>query len=149
MARHKTVIGILLSPISNLFDKLPKTAKGAIHIGVSVVEVLKRFTDSKTVDIITMVIPSEIDNKVKDTLRAKLPAILTGLKLAENCGGKTDINDIITCVVDTISKMTNNNDKGRICRQISAEVINRVHGKMDLAEAEFLSHVYYHKYIKK
>jgi hypothetical protein len=53
-------------------------------------------------DVLTALIPGDIDDKVKDLLRAKLPVILTELKLADSCSTLTDPNEITACAVKVL-----------------------------------------------
>src|ERR1700744_3231592 len=88
--------------IKALFDGIPAELKTAIHIGVIVTENIKNFVDSPAADILTAIIPGDIDDEVKNLLRAKLPAILTELKLADNCGSLTDPAEITACAVKVL-----------------------------------------------
>ncbi|MBS1519623.1 MAG: hypothetical protein JST50_01400 [Bacteroidetes bacterium] len=88
--------------IKALFDGIPAELKTAIHIGVEVTEGIKTFVDSPAADILTAIIPGDIDDEVKNWLRAKLPAILTELKLADSCGQLTDPSEITKCAVQVL-----------------------------------------------
>jgi hypothetical protein len=88
--------------IKTLFDGFPAELKTAIHIGVLVTENIKTFVDSPVVDILTAIIPGDIDDQVKILLRNKLPEILTELKLADSCGGLTDPQEITSCAVKVL-----------------------------------------------
>src|SRR6201992_51455 len=88
--------------IKALFEGIPAELKTAIHIGVIITENIKTFVDSPAADILTALIPGNIDDQVKNWLRAKLPAILTELKLADSCGSLTDPNDITACAVKVL-----------------------------------------------
>ena len=88
--------------IKELFNGIPTELKSAIHIGVLVTENIKNFVDSPAADILTAIIPGDIDDEVKNLLRAKLPAILTELKLADNCGSLTDPAEITACAVKVL-----------------------------------------------
>jgi len=81
--------------IKALFDGIPAELKTAIHIGVLVTENIKNFVDSP-------IIPGNVDDEIKNWLRAKLPAILTELKLADSCSGLTDPNEITACAVKVL-----------------------------------------------
>lgn len=91
--------------ISKLFDSLPSELKVAIGIGVTVTEAIKKFVDSPTADVLTAIIPGDVDDKIKDLLRAKLPTILTELKLADSCSGLTDPNEIVACAITTLQQL--------------------------------------------
>ena len=88
--------------IKALFDGIPAELKTAIHIGVLVTENIKNFADSPAADILTAIIPGDIDDEVKNWLRAKLPAILTELKLADSCSSLTDPIEITACAVKVL-----------------------------------------------
>jgi hypothetical protein len=88
--------------IKALFDGIPSELKTAVHIGVLVTENIKNFIDSPAADILTAIIPTDIDDEVKNWLRAKLPAILTELKLADSCSSLTDPNEITACGVKVL-----------------------------------------------
>jgi len=91
--------------IKSLFEGIPAELKTAIHIGVIVTENIKNFVDSPAADILTAIIPGEIDDEIKNLLRAKLPAILTELKLADSCGSLTDPEAITECAVKVIQNL--------------------------------------------
>src|SRR3569833_1497668 len=88
--------------IKSLFDGIPAELKTAIHIGIEVTENINTFVDSPAEDIITAIIPGDIDDEVKSWLRAKLPAILTELKLADSCGKLADPAEITKCAVQVL-----------------------------------------------
>jgi hypothetical protein len=95
----KTFIAKIWGDVKSLFEEIPDEMKTAIHIGVAVTENIKNFVDSPEADILTAIIPGDIDDEIKDWLRAKLPTILTELKLADSCGSLTDPLQITTCAI--------------------------------------------------
>ena len=90
------------SEIKSLFEGIPSELKTAIHIGVQVTQNIKTFVDSPAADVLTAIIPGDIDDEIKNWLRAKLPAILTELKLADSCSGLTDPAAITECAVKVL-----------------------------------------------
>lgn len=98
----KSFINKLWTEIKNFFDGIPTELKTAIHIGVVVTEGLKTFVDSPAADVLTTIIPGNIDDDLKYLLRVKLPKILTELKLADSCGGLTDPSLITECAVKVL-----------------------------------------------
>ncbi|HVS93960.1 MAG TPA: hypothetical protein VHE59_18120 [Mucilaginibacter sp.] len=88
--------------IKSLFDGIPSELKTAVHIGVIVTENVKNFVDSPTADVLTAIIPGDIDDKIKNWLRAKLPTILTELKLADSCSSLTDPAAITACAIKVL-----------------------------------------------
>jgi len=101
----KTFLNKIWNDISNLFSDIPADLKNAIHIGVVVTENIKNFVDSPMADVLTAIIPGTADDELKDLLRAKLPAILTELKLADSCGGLTDPQQITQCAIKVLQGM--------------------------------------------
>lgn len=95
----------LWTGIQKVFNALPKEFKSAIHIGVTVVDKMKAFVESGTADVITAIIPGDVDDKIKDALRKYLPKIVVEMKLAEQCSGLTDPNEIVACAIKTLQQI--------------------------------------------
>ena len=95
----KTFINKIWAEVKYLFENVPAELKTAIHIGVIVTENIKNFVDSPAADVLTAIIPGNIDDEIKDWLRAKLPIVLTELKLADSCAGLTDPQQITQCAI--------------------------------------------------
>jgi hypothetical protein len=98
----KTFLTKTWANVKGLFDGIPSELKIAIHIGVVVTEAIKAFVDSPVADVLTTLIPSDADDEIKDLLRAKLPGILTELKLADSCSCLTDPAQITTCAIKVL-----------------------------------------------
>ena len=95
----KSILSKIWAEVESLFNGISPELKTAIHIGVLVTEAIKTFVDSPATDVLTAIIPGDADNEIKDLLRAKLPAILTELKLADSCTGLTDPSQITVCAI--------------------------------------------------
>jgi hypothetical protein len=104
----KSFLEKIWAGIKTLFDKVPTNIKNAIHIGVVVTENIKTFVDSPVADVLTMLIPGNIDDKLKDLLRAKLPYLLSELKLADDCAGLTDPAEITACAIKVLQDLNGN-----------------------------------------
>jgi hypothetical protein len=98
----KTFIEKIWADIKTLFEGIPAKLKTAIHIGVIVTENIKNFVDSPAADVLTSIIPGDIDDDIKNWLRAKLPTVLTELKLADSCSGLTDPQQITDCAIKVL-----------------------------------------------
>ena len=98
----KTLLNKIWAGIESLFDRFSPELQAAIHIGVVVTENIKNFVDSPTADVLTAIIPGDIDDDIKTWLRAKLPEILTELKLADSCGSLTDPQQITACALKVL-----------------------------------------------
>lgn len=89
--------------LKQLFGALPKELKNAIHIGVTVVEAIKAVIESPVADVLTAIIPGDIDDRIKDWLRAQIPGILVEMQLTADCSGLTDPNEITACGLKVLS----------------------------------------------
>jgi hypothetical protein len=98
----QSFISKIWAEVKSLFSTMPEELKTAIHIGVEVTEAIKVFVDSPAADILTAIIPGDADDEIKDWLRAKLPEILTELKLADSCSGLTDPSQITACAIKVL-----------------------------------------------
>lgn len=98
----KSFLSKIWAEVKSLFDGIPAELKTAISIGVVITEGIKTFVDSPVADVLTAIIPGTLDDDLKTLLRAKLPEILTELKLADNCSGLTDPSQITACAVKVL-----------------------------------------------
>lgn len=98
----QTFIDKIWTQVENLFWNIPSEMKTAIHIGVVVTENIKKFVDSPAADVLTVLIPGDIDDEIKNWLRAKLPAVLTELRLAGSCSGLADPQQITACAIKVL-----------------------------------------------
>lgn len=138
----------LWQQIKELFEAIPEDLKSAIHIGVVVTEAIKTFVDSPAADILTAIIPGDIDDKVKDLLRAKLPEILTELKLADSCGQLTDPAAITACAVKTLQQL-DGDIKSAFLHNISILVAQvAADGKLSWSDGVYILEWYYQHQFK-
>ena len=129
--------------IKALFASFPSELKIAIHIGVQVAENMKNFVDSPTADILTALIPGDIDDKIKNWLRTKLPTILTELKLADSCGTLTDPNEITACAIKVLQAL-DGDIKSAFLHNLSILVAEvAADGKLSWSDGVYLLQWYY------
>src|ERR1700759_3516898 len=98
----QTFLTKIWNQIKELFNGIPAELKTAIHIGVVITENIKNFVDSPVADVLTAIIPGDIDDEIKNVLRAKLPVILSELKLADSCSGLTEPSAITACAINVL-----------------------------------------------
>ncbi len=137
------------SGIKHIFEGLPQDLKVAIHVGVVVTENVKKFVDSEGTDVLTAIIPGDLDEVIKNKLRDNLPKILTQLKLADKCGGLTDTAEIVKCAIQ-ILQQTEGDFKSAFLHDLSiliAQVASD--GKLDWKDDTYVLQWYYtHKFKK-
>lgn len=143
----QTFLSRIWNEIKLLFDRVPAELKTAIHIGVTVTEQIKNFVDSPAAYILTALIPGDIDDKIKELLRAKLPGILTELKLADSCGTLTDPAAITACAVKVLQRL-DGDIKSAFLHNISILIAKiAADNKLTWSEGVYLLEWYYeHKY---
>lgn len=143
----KSFLTKIWKEIKNLFAGIPAELKTAIHIGVTVAENIKKFVNSPTADIITALIPGDIDDSIKNILRSKLPLILSELKLADNCQNIKDPTQLTTCAVSTLQNLEGD-IKSSFLHTISILVAEiTADGKLTWSDGVYLLEWYYqHQY---
>lgn len=90
--------------IGGLFRSAFKQVQKYVVPSVQVVEAIKAVIDSPVADILTAVIPSGIDDAVKDQLRKYLPMVLQQLRIAEECMSLNEPDKIIACAITALQK---------------------------------------------
>jgi len=101
----KSFLTRIWSTIRSLFNSFPLSLKTAVHIGVGVTENIKHFVDSPLADVLTAIIPGEVDNKIREVLKNGIPIILTNLKLADECGPTKDPQEITKCAIKSLQNL--------------------------------------------
>lgn len=139
----KTFLSHIWDEIKSIFVGLPGDLKVAIHIGVEVTEGIKDVIDNPVTDILTAIIPVELDDEIKDKLRAELPKILTELKLADSCGQLTDPNEITACALKVLGDLTGD-IKNSFLHTLSVLIAQvAADGKLSWADGVYLLQWYY------
>jgi len=68
--------------------------KVAVGVGVLLVQNVKNFIASPAADVLTAIIPGNVDDNIKTLLRGALPKILNDMLLFQSTLGLTDPNEI-------------------------------------------------------
>lgn len=135
--------------IQSLFSNIPAELKSAIHIGVSVTENIKNFVESPIADILTAIIPGNVDDHIKTILRNQLPAILIKLKLAEQCADLTDPEKITDCAVKCLQSLSPN-IKGAFLHNLSVLIAQvAADGKLSWEDGAYVMEWYYQHHFKQ
>lgn len=101
----KTFLSKIWAEIKTLFDNMPAELQYAAHVAVTIVENLKILVDDPAVDVITAIIPGDLDDRIVAWLRNSLPVILTDLRLVDNAGLKTNPASIAVSAVKIIKSL--------------------------------------------
>lgn len=141
----KKIIKSIWTFLSGLFNRLNPALKKAINIGVAVTDAIKNFDEKNSYvgDIITALIPGDVDDRIKVLLRANLPKIVIELKLVQATQGLTDPNEIMLAATKVIQQLSGDyrsaflNSLAIITAQVAAD------GKLDWNDAAYLLKWYY------
>ena len=142
-----TFLSNIWAEVKGLFNNISPELKTAIHVGVIVTENIKSFVDSPAADVLTAIIPGDLDNELITLLRAKLPGILTELKLADSCGSLTVPSEITACAVKVLQGLSGDvssaflHSLSILVAQVAAD------GKLSWSDGVYLLEWYYqHEY---
>lgn len=125
------------------FKLIRKDAKIVIPIAIKVVEKIKTFAVSPYADFLTTIIPGEVDDQIKFTLRAVLPGILKGLRKWEGIANIFDENiqlKVIAAELNLLSKSERDNIK----TQIAAELAQALSPGLKIYDAKIAVLAAYH-----
>lgn len=78
--------------VADQYRKVIPSVKKSVQIGISVLENIKNYVDSPVVDVLTAIIPSDIDDKTVKLIREYLPKLLAKLQFLE---GELDKKEIV------------------------------------------------------
>ena len=144
----KSFLRRLWAGIKKAFEGLKPELKKAISIGVEVVEKMKQYVARPGVDVLTAIIPGDLDDRIKERLREWLPRILAEMKLVERCMDETDPQKVVECGVLTLQQITGDwiSDSARknfydslavMVAQVASD------GKLDWSDAKIILKWYY------
>ena len=131
---------------AKLFQGLLPELKQAIHIGVIITNTIKKFdtgVGAGSIDIITALIPGDLDDKIVARLREKLPMIMIQLQLVDKTLNLTDPDEIVAAGIETLQQLSGDyrstflNSLSIIIAQVASD------GKLDWNDAAFLLKWYY------
>jgi hypothetical protein len=106
-------------------------------------ENIKSFVDSPAADVLTAIIPGDLDDELKDLLRVKLPAILTELQLADNCGNLNSPTQITACAINILQQL-GGDTKSAFLHNLSILIAQvAADGKLSWSDGVYLLEWYY------
>ena len=143
----KTFLNRIWNNIRLLFTNFPTELKSAVSIAITVTDNIKTFVDSPIADILTAIIPGDVDDRIKQLLRGGIPVILTNLKLVDDCGDLKEPQMITNCAVKVLQNM-DGEIKSAFLHTISVMVAQlAADGKLGWSDGVCIVEWYYkHKY---
>jgi hypothetical protein len=122
---------------------ISEDAKTLIPAAIAVTNQWKAFIDSPVADLVTALIPGNVDDAIKNKLREKLPAVLLKLQLAHAIAGIEDINEQLKAILDVL-KLSGDDAKDRFYHEFCYTTIEVLSdGKLTMGEASILAQMYF------
>ena len=89
--------------VKNLFHKMDDDTKKLLPVVIDVVNNAKNFNEGIGGDILTHLIPGDVDDSVRAKLTDILPKLLKTLSASNECANAGDDNAILKCALTKIS----------------------------------------------
>src|SRR4051812_26717889 len=93
--KMKNKLRSLLSQFDGFID-------GHIDTALKITSGLKRLLSSPVADVVTALIPGNIDNAIKDKLITALNKAVEALNIAEQCRQYSDVNEKLKCFIEQL-----------------------------------------------
>lgn len=145
----KKVIQVIIAFVAKLIGQLPPILKKAVPIGITITDSIKNFDlkNPQVADILTAIIPGDLDDKIKAVLRASLPKIVVELRLVQATEGLTDPNEIMKAAITVLQQIDSDysirpgflNNLAIVISQVVAD------GKLDWNDAAYLIKYFFDK----
>lgn len=137
--------------IAKLFGNILPEVQKAIKLGVTITEAIKTFDTNNpfAADILTQIIPGDLDEKIKDKIREELPKIMVELKLVDATLGLTDPDEILIAATKVIQQLEGDyssaflHNLSILISQVAAD------GKLNWSDSIILVEWYYKNYGKQ
>lgn len=135
--------------IKHLFDGLDEEVKKLLPIATGIVEKIKAFEDLGGGDIITELIPGNVDNILNDRLKALLPKIILEMHLVGDIANETDRNKQLADILSAI-KLSPDDMKNAKYHAFGALILHDLaDGKLTWAESVEIIEYYYNNFVKQ
>jgi len=93
----KTKVKVVLNQFDHYVDAHVDTA-------LQITTAIKNTLSSTAADILTAIIPGNLDNEIRTQLINVLTKVIEALTIADNCREHTDLNDKLLCFVQQIKQ---------------------------------------------
>ncbi len=139
----------LWDAIKKIFDGIEAHTRQLLPIAIQIVQNIKTLEDSKVPDILTAIIPGNLDNDLNQKIRDFLPKLLLDLQLAESVSSITDPNEQLKAILDKIN-LSGDNTKNILYHGIASLIVEKLSdGKFTWSDAIAVSEYYYKNVYKQ
>jgi hypothetical protein len=134
--------------IKNLFDKVEAEVKKDVVVAITVVQQVKAVVDSPVADIVTALIPGNVDDQIKVRLREILPKLILELSLVESVTDIEDQNEQLQVILDKL-KLSSDAVKNAFYHSLASIILEKLSdGKLSWSDAVAISEYYYQNKVK-
>jgi len=139
----KSFIDGIWSAIKGLFHKLEQEEKKLLPIVITVVQNIKNFTDSPVADVITALIPGDVDDRIRERLEDYLPKILMELNMLNTCQALPDANAQLQCILQNL-KLSSDSAKDIYYHGLASLILTDLSdGKLSWSDCVGIAEYYY------
>lgn len=140
----------IFNGIAAFFKQIPAELQNAVHIAVVITEAVKTVLNSPVTDILTAIIPGDIDDKIAEWLRGIIPKLLAELKLVDASVTSTDPQQITTAAIAALQQLDGSIKSAflhDLTVLIAQEVARAQNNTLSWSDAVYIVEWYYqHKY---
>lgn len=105
MKKIKELLGKATAWITRLWKSIKPDAEKALIIGMKITDAIKDAVNNPAADILTAVIPGDLDDKIKEKLRIAAPKVVITLGLVNECKDEKDEAEILRCASRTLQNI--------------------------------------------
>lgn len=129
--------------ISKIWHKANDEVKKLAPVAIAVVQNVKKFIDSPVADVITALIPGNVDDVLKEKLREKLPDIIIKMQLINAVAGMEDTNEQLRVILENL-KLSADEAQNVFYHGLASLVLESLSdGKLSWSEATVIAEYYY------
>lgn len=146
----KKIIARITMFVTLLFDKTFAFLAKNSMVAVTVTDMLKRAVESPVADVITALIPGDVDDRIVSSLRANLPRVLFKMALIHRISTESSTNSEAIGGILAYLQEVHPDTKASFWIRFAAELnVALADGKITLAEGIYLSQMAYAGIFKK
>lgn len=133
----------LWDSIRHLFQGLQLKSKVWVAIAIKAVQAVKVVMDSPVPDVLTSIIPGDVDDKAKNVIREWIPKVLLQLNMVEAIVNIEDPNEQLNAILAKI-KLANKETRNIIWHGLGSLIIEKLSdGKFSWADSVAVAQYYY------
>jgi hypothetical protein len=128
---------------NRIFGSVNDFAKELAPVAIGVVQCVKKFVDSPIADVITSIIPGNIDDRLKEKLRAILPDVIIKMQLVDTIANIEDRNEQLKAILEKL-KLSSDEAQNVFYHGLASLILEKLSdGKLTWTESVVIAEYYY------